>query len=164
VNVVRNAFEAMADVPDRKHTLTLGVGGTTRPGVVLSGDTANAARPQGGSCHPGAPCHSVVLTISDTGPGIRPEVVERMFNPFFTTRNLGTGLGLAIVHRIIDAHAGRVSVTNNADAPGATISIELPLRVGSRGEGRADDSESTESKTEPRPVNRQETERLETAR
>jgi len=156
VNVVRNAFEAMADVPDRKHTLTLGVGGTTRPGVVIPRDTENAARPQGGSCHPVG--HPVVLTIRDTGPGIRPEVVERMFNPFFTTRNLGTGLGLAIVHRIIDAHAGRVSVTNNTDAPGATVSIELPLRVHPR------TAESTESTTETRPANRQEAERLETAR
>jgi signal transduction histidine kinase len=160
VNVVRNAFEAMADVPDRTHTLTLGA--TARPRAVPVADASNeTARPEDGAWHPGG---IITLTIRDTGPGVRPEVVERMFNPFFTTRNLGTGLGLAIVHRIIDAHAGRVSVTNNTDAPGATVSIELPLRVSARGEGRGEPDERTESTTEPRPANRQEAERLETAR
>jgi signal transduction histidine kinase len=110
VNVVRNAFEAMADVPG-DHTLTLGA--TASPLAVPDHDET-------------AP--SIALTIRDTGPGIRPEVVERMFNPFFTTRNTGTGLGLAIVHRIVDAHAGRVSVTNNDGAPGATVSLWLPQR------------------------------------
>ncbi len=111
VNVVRNAFEAMADAPG-DHTLTLGA--TARPRAVPADDQPT---------DPG-----ITLTIRDTGPGIRPEVVERMFNPFFTTRNTGTGLGLAIVHRIVDAHAGRVSVTNNDGAPGATVSLWLPLR------------------------------------
>jgi signal transduction histidine kinase len=55
------------------------------------------------------------LRIRDSGPGVTPEIVARMFNPFFTTRSTGTGLGLAIVHRIIDAHAGRIDVRNNAD-------------------------------------------------
>jgi signal transduction histidine kinase len=99
VNIVRNAFEAMADVKGRPHRLTLG----------CSADDDWA-----------------VLRISDTGPGVSPEVVARMFNPFFTTRAAGTGLGLAIVHRIIDAHAGRIQVRNNADAPGATFEIFLP--------------------------------------
>jgi hypothetical protein len=53
-----------------------------------------------------------------------------MFNPFFTTRQHGTGLGLAIVHRIVDAHAGRVSVRNASEfgaALGACVSIVLPM-------------------------------------
>jgi signal transduction histidine kinase len=111
VNLVRNAFEAMADVPDQQHVLTV--------------EAIEGARPDGGSRDLGV----VVLSVRDTGPGVRPEVVERMFNPFFTTRNAGTGLGLAIVHRIIDAHAGRISVLNNEDGPGATVSIELPVRT-----------------------------------
>jgi two-component system sensor histidine kinase HydH len=77
-----------------------------------------------------------VLGVCDTGPGIEPDVIERMFNPFFTTRATGTGLGLAIVHRILDAHGGRVEVRNNAHAqpgaPGATVELWLPEREASR--------------------------------
>lgn len=61
------------------------------------------------------------------------DVIERMFNPFFTTRAAGTGLGLSIVHRIVDAHGGRVVVFNNSDeepgAPGATVELRLPARA-----------------------------------
>jgi two-component system sensor histidine kinase HydH len=64
-----------------------------------------------------------VITVRDTGPGIAEQAVDRIFNPFFTTRNTGTGLGLAIVHRIIDAHGGAISVTNNA---GAVFRLSLP--------------------------------------
>lgn len=74
------------------------------------------------------------LRVRDTGTGVSPEVVERMFNPFFTTRDAGTGLGLPIVNRIVDAHGGRVRVWNNADRtpgePGATVELRLPDRAG----------------------------------
>lgn len=66
-----------------------------------------------------------VLTIRDNGPGIPREVVERMFNPFFTTRATGTGLGLAIVHRIVDIHGGTVTVVPNPQE-GASIELALP--------------------------------------
>ncbi len=79
------------------------------------------------------PVDGVVLRVRDEGDGVAPEVVERMFNPFFTTRAAGTGLGLPIVHRIVDAHGGRVLVMNNADgdpgSPGATVELRLPLRA-----------------------------------
>ncbi|MEM8756185.1 MAG: ATP-binding protein [Planctomycetota bacterium] len=75
-----------------------------------------------------------VVSVEDTGPGVAPEVVERMFNPFFTTRAAGTGLGLAIVHRIVDVHGGQVRVCNRPaaqrdggdDPGGATFEIWLP--------------------------------------
>lgn len=78
--------------------------------------------------------HGVVLSVRDEGDGMPAEVIERMFNPFFTTRATGTGLGLSIVHRIVDAHAGRVEVFNNADRAGpgpgggrgATVALRLP--------------------------------------
>jgi signal transduction histidine kinase len=84
-----------------------------------------------------------VLSVADTGPGIPEQVMERMFNPFFTTRATGTGLGLAIVHRIVDAHGGRVLVRNimeDGRAAGAVIELLLPASVSNQVEpvdGRA---------------------------
>lgn len=63
------------------------------------------------------------LTIRDTGPGIDRELVDRIFNPFFTTRHTGTGLGLAIVHRIVDAHGGSIAVHNDN---GAVFTCNIP--------------------------------------
>ena len=64
-----------------------------------------------------------VLVVSDSGPGIAEDKIDRIFNPFFTTRSTGTGLGLAIVHRILDAHGGSVAVANDR---GATFRLSLP--------------------------------------
>ncbi len=84
-----------------------------------------------------------VLSVRDAGDGIGPDVIDRMFNPFFTTRAAGTGLGLAIVHRIVDAHNGRVVVMNNSEAepgmPGATVELWVPMQgAGDVPEGAAD--------------------------
>ena len=67
----------------------------------------------------------IVLTVADTGPGIDEEAVDRIFNPFFTTRNTGTGLGLAIVHRIVDVHGGSIAVSQ-APQGGAVFRLSLP--------------------------------------
>ncbi len=104
LNLVRNALDAMADQRKVNATgeaprLTLGV---RREGPV------------------------VVITVRDTGPGIAEKDVDRIFNPFFTTRNSGTGLGLAIVHRLIDAHGGTIGVHNDG---GAVFELSLPAGV-----------------------------------
>ncbi len=65
--------------------------------------------------HNGRRSPMVGLVIVDNGPGLPPDVADRVFQPFFTTRHTGTGLGLAIVHRIIDAHGGRIALTTPAD-------------------------------------------------
>ena len=67
----------------------------------------------------------VCVTIQDTGPGIDETQIDRIFNPFFTTRSTGTGLGLAIVHRIVDAHGGSIAVVNDPDTGGAVFTLEL---------------------------------------
>ena len=66
------------------------------------------------------------LRFSDTGQGISQENLERVFNPFFTTRRNGTGLGLAITHRIIQGHGGRMEVESRV-GEGTTFSVVLPV-------------------------------------
>ncbi len=65
------------------------------------------------------------VEIADDGPGVSAEHVERIFNPFFTTKDSGTGLGLAIVHGIVEAHGGRVDVARR-DGGGAVFTLWLP--------------------------------------
>ena len=62
------------------------------------------------------------LAVTDNGPGIAPGVLDRIFNPFFTTKDTGTGLGLAIVHRVVEAHDGTITATNE---PGGGARFEI---------------------------------------
>ncbi|NUN48131.1 MAG: PAS domain S-box protein [Candidatus Brocadiae bacterium] len=68
-----------------------------------------------------------VLRIIDTGMGISPEHMARLFSPFFTTKTRGTGLGLAISRRMIEAHGGRVHVDSEV-GKGTEVRVSLPLR------------------------------------
>ncbi len=70
----------------------------------------------------------VSYAVTDNGPGLPEGVVERMFNPFYTTRQTGCGLGLAMVQRIVDAHGGRVDAAS-MDAGGARFVLTLPVRA-----------------------------------
>jgi signal transduction histidine kinase len=64
------------------------------------------------------------LGVKDTGPGIPPAVLDKIFNPFFTTKESGTGLGLAIVHRIVEAHDGTITAVNGPSG-GAVFEIRI---------------------------------------
>jgi two-component system sensor histidine kinase PilS (NtrC family) len=68
------------------------------------------------------------LTIADEGQGIPDESLARIFDPFYTTRSGGTGLGLAIVQRIVQSHAGVISVRSQVGV-GTTFAIWLPVRA-----------------------------------
>lgn len=82
--------------------------------------------------------HSVVTTIRDNGPGIGAEALDKVFQPFFTTRPGGTGLGLSIVQKVIVSHNGRVAASNHPDG-GAMFTITFPVRVSAPGpEGTPD--------------------------
>lgn len=71
-----------------------------------------------------AEARQFVLTIEDNGPGIPVEMLDKIFNPFFTTKDTGTGLGLAIVHRIVEAHDGTI-VAKNLNTGGAKFEIRV---------------------------------------
>jgi signal transduction histidine kinase len=73
--------------------------------------------------------HDVVVTVSDTGPGITPENLGRIFEVFFSTRKGGSGFGLAITKKIIEEHGGSITADNNSQALGATFTVRLPKHV-----------------------------------
>jgi PAS domain S-box-containing protein len=103
VNLVTNAHQAMRE--------------TTGPRRLTI-----AVRPDGAA-------RQVTLTVSDTGPGLPPEVRKRLFEPFFTTKPVGqgTGLGLSICKGIVESHGGRIDVASPAQ--GAAFAVVLPLDV-----------------------------------
>jgi signal transduction histidine kinase len=70
---------------------------------------------------------AVVIRVSDTGPGIPESIRDKVFQPFFSTKEEGTGLGLSIATRIIEEHGGRLEL-ESAQKQGATFNITLPIR------------------------------------
>jgi signal transduction histidine kinase len=82
----------------------------------------------------------IVVEVADNGPGIAPDTLDKIFEPFFSKRAGGTGLGLAIARQMIDNHRGRIDV-ESALAKGTTFRIRLPRRhnraadAGPRGKG-----------------------------
>jgi len=84
---------------------------------------------------------TVVIRVSDTGPGIDPEIRDKIFDPLFTTKKpgKGTGLGLALVNRIVTLHNGNVFVKRTS-SEGTTFQLELPLWQVQTETGAASDS------------------------
>ncbi len=69
----------------------------------------------------------VLVSIKDTGSGIQPELMSKLFSKYVTNSPLGTGVGLFISKGIIEAHGGKIWAENNANAKGATFTFRLPL-------------------------------------
>ncbi len=67
-----------------------------------------------------------VLTISDTGVGITEQDLEKIFEPFFTSKECGTGLGLVVCRRIIESFGGEINISSNLNK-GTSVEISLPL-------------------------------------
>ena len=101
-NLVRNSLEACA-------------GGATTPAIVVRGAIEG---------------NDVFVTVDDNGPGLAPAAVDRLFQPFATTKAAGTGLGLAIVQKVIVSHNG-VVVAGASPAGGARFQVRLPIYSGS---------------------------------
>ena len=107
-NLLTNAFEALA-----------GRGSVT----IVASCIAEEEPTAGGDAHSGP---SVQVEVADSGPGVPPDVMDRIFSPFFTTKPQGSGLGLAIVRKIVDAHDGRIDV--DARPGGGTLfRVTLPV-------------------------------------
>ncbi|MBF6041118.1 HAMP domain-containing protein [Pseudomonas sp. P154a] len=85
------------------------------------------AMPEGGRLTVGISSeqHYTVIRISDTGQGIAPDMLERIFTPFVTTKASGTGLGLAKVFSIMESHDGRIECVSEKEA-GATFTLYIP--------------------------------------
>jgi signal transduction histidine kinase len=72
---------------------------------------------------------AVVVRIRDTGPGILPEDLEKVFLPFWGKREGGTGLGLSIVHSLVERHQGAIELANHPDGGlEATVSVPWELK------------------------------------
>lgn len=69
------------------------------------------------------------IRVEDTGPGIPEAILDRVFQPFFTTKHRGSGLGLSIVRRIVENHGGRVSI-DSQPGRGTAVSVTLPAAAG----------------------------------
>ncbi len=113
VNLCTNAAQAMDDK-----------GGILEVGLVDVELDAKSPLIQSGL----PPGNYLKATISDSGPGISPDIIDSIFEPYFTTKGVGegTGLGLAMVHGIVESHGGKVIVETELDK-GAVFSIYLPV-------------------------------------
>ena len=109
MNVLLNAVQAMPD------------GGTL---TVRARATSNVERRTSDSTIRN-PQSAIVIEVEDTGPGIPPEHRDRIFEPYFTTKEGGTGLGLALAYKIFQEHDGSITVESRVGS-GATFLIMLP--------------------------------------
>jgi signal transduction histidine kinase len=73
-----------------------------------------------------APTPTLIVDVTDNGPGVLPELSDRIFDPFFTTKAEGSGLGLPIVRKIVDAHDGRIDLTSSPGF-GTRFRVTLPV-------------------------------------
>ncbi len=71
----------------------------------------------------------VLVTVRDSGAGINPQDMNRMFDAFFTTKPMGMGLGLSLSRSIVEAHGGKIWAQSN-EGPGLTVQFSLPAESG----------------------------------
>jgi two-component system NtrC family sensor kinase len=114
VNVLINACEAMPG------------GGTVR---VLTREVALSEAGKGGPLSatgkPGPPTRFAEVVVTDTGQGIAPEHLSKIFDPFFSTKEKGTGLGLSVVYGIVEKHGGRIAVESQVGR-GTAVTLRFP--------------------------------------
>ncbi len=91
---------------------------------------AAQAMPNGGDLTVSINCdaNDAFIQIGDTGTGIKPEHLTKIFSPFFTTKQTGTGLGLAEVHKVIQAHGGWIGIESEV-GKGTCVKVRIPLKI-----------------------------------
>ncbi|QAY77279.1 PAS domain-containing sensor histidine kinase [Sphingosinicella sp. BN140058] len=104
VNLLRNAAEAMGEMPQEERRIVV-------------------------SAQPEADAERLAIAVRDTGPGLSPEMLDRLFTPFVSGKEGGMGVGLSICKRIVEAHGGTLTAENNEDG-GATFRFTLRTRPG----------------------------------
>jgi C4-dicarboxylate-specific signal transduction histidine kinase len=100
LNLIINAAEAMNGVSEGSRELQIGTGKDASGGVLVA--------------------------VQDSGPGLKPESSDRLFDAFYTTKPGGMGMGLSICRSIVEGHGGRIWVSRNA-GPGATVQFTVPV-------------------------------------
>jgi signal transduction histidine kinase len=103
LNLIMNAIEALSDASNGSRE-------GSRDLLISTADDAS---------------NGVLVAVRDSGPGLNPESLEHLFDPFYTTKPGGTGMGLSICHSIIEAHGGRIWASSNAPQ-GASFHFSLP--------------------------------------
>ena len=73
--------------------------------------------------------NNILIAVQDSGTGLDKSVIERVFEPYYTTKREGLGMGLSVSKTIIAAHGGRIWAANNPEG-GATFSFTLPIHKG----------------------------------
>ena len=106
-NLLTNAFESLT-----------GRGSVAINALQLAEEESSAAEGHSGPF--------IQVDVIDDGPGVPPDVMDRIFSPFFTTKPQGSGLGLAIVRKIVDAHDGRIDVSGRKTG-GTQFRVTLPV-------------------------------------
>ncbi|MFN6105167.1 MAG: ATP-binding protein, partial [Planctomycetaceae bacterium] len=74
------------------------------------------------------PAPRLEVTVCDDGPGVAPEILDHLFEPFVTSKERGTGLGLAVSNRIVHEHQGTITVAGNPEG-GARFTVSLPAQI-----------------------------------
>ena len=84
--------------------------------------------PDGGNIEVAISANDKIVTIDfeDEGQGIPKEVIDKIWDPFFTTKEMGTGLGLGVVKNLIESHGGNIQIFNRSQG-GTRVMVELPV-------------------------------------